>query len=356
MIRGGILAKAKLRNACPDTGRSPGGGVMRLASFRLAPVAAAIFIAPIATDSSAAAGWKPDKPVEFVVQAAAGGGSDIFARSLAKILADEKIVTVPINVVNKPGGSGAVAYSYLNGKKGDPHVIASMTVGYLTTPIQGHSPVSYKNFTNTAVLAVEDYVGVVREDSPYKTLKDLIEAAKKKPNGIRVGGSSPSGSDAIIKHRLEKAAGIKLNFIVFQSGGEVNAALLGGNVDFASPNPSEATELIKAKRLRPLAMFSPARLDNWKDVPTAKELGIDVTLDQFRGVITAGGITQEQAQFWEEAMVKMAKTAGFKKYLDDNGLRPLLKVGSEAVKYLEEENRSYTQILTELGILKKKKQ
>ena len=327
---------------------------MRLASFRLASVAAAIVLAPVATDS-AAADWKPDKPVEFVVQAAAGGGSDIFARSIAKILADEKIVTVPINVVNKPGGSGAIAYSYLNGKKGDPHVIASMTVGYLTTPIQGHSPVSYKNFTNTAVLAVEDYVGVVRADSPYKTLKDLIEAAKKKPNGIRVGGSSPSGSDAIIKHRLEKAAGIKLNFIVFQSGGEVNAALLGGNVDFASPNPSEATQLMKAGRLRALAMFSPERLDNWKDVPTAKELGIDVTLDQFRGVIAAGGITQEQAKFWEDAMVKMARSPGFKKYLDDNGLRPLMKTGAEALKYLEAENKAYTEILTELGILKKKK-
>jgi putative tricarboxylic transport membrane protein len=329
---------------------------MRQLAFRTATIAAAIAFAPAATVLAAqAAAWKPDKPVEFVVQAAAGGGSDIFARTIAKILADEKIVTVPINVVNKPGGSGAIAYSYVNGKKGDPHLIASMTVGYLTTPIQGHSPVSYKNFTNTAVLAVEDYVGVVRADSPYKTLKDLIEAAKKKPNGIRVGGSSPSGSDAIIEHRLEKAAGVQLNFIVFQSGGEVNAALLGGNVDFASPNPSEATELMKAGRLRALAMFSPERLGNWKDVPTAKELGYNVTLDQFRGVIAAGGITKEQAQFWEDAMVKMSKTAGFKKYLDDNGLRPLTKVGAEALKYLEEENKSYTEILTELGIVKKKK-
>lgn len=327
---------------------------MRHALLRCSTVAAAIVLAPAVTAFAAQSGWKPEKSVEFVVQAAAGGGSDIFARTIAKILADEKIVTVPIQVVNKPGGSGAIAYSYLNGKKGDPHVIASMTVGYLTTPIQGHSPVSYKNFTNTAVLAVEDYVGVVRADSPYKTLKDLIAAAKQKPNGIRVGGASPSGSDAIIRNRLEKAAGIKLNFIVFQSGGEVNAALLGGNVDFASPNPSEATQLMKAGRLRALAMFSPERLDNFKDVPTAKELGLDVTLDQFRGVVAAGGITKDQAQFWEDAMVKMAKSAGFKKYIDDNGLRPLLKTGAEALKYLDSENQSYTAILTELGTVKKK--
>jgi putative tricarboxylic transport membrane protein len=298
--------------------------------------------------------WKPEKPVEFLVQSAAGGGSDIFARTIAKALTDSKAVTVPINVVNKPGGSGAVAYSYLNTKKGDPHVIATATGSYITTPVQGHSPVSHKDFSNVAILAVEDYVGVVRADSPYKSLKELIATAKQKPNAIRVGGSGPAGSDAIIRHRLEKAAGVKLNFIVFQSGGEVNAALLGGSVDFASPNPSEATQLIKAKRIRPLAMFSPERLDNWKDVPTAKEQGINVTLEQFRGVVAPSGISKEQALFWQNAMVKMFQSPVFQKYLDENGLRPLVKVGNEADKYLDEQYDFYKEILTELGLVKKK--
>jgi len=326
--------------------------------FLLAAVAAAP-LAPAADSGSAipklpASSWKPEKPVEFVVQSAAGGGSDIFARTIAKALAEEKIVTVPINVVNKPGGSGAIAYSYLNQKKGDPYVIATATGSYITTPVQGHSPVSHKSFTNLAILAVEDYVGVVRADSPYKSLKDLIEAAKKKPNSIRVGGSGPAGSDAIIRNRLEKAAGVKLNYIVFQSGGEVNAALLGGNVDFASPNPSEAAQLVEAKRLRPIAMFSSERLDNWKDVPTAKEQGINVTLDQFRGVVGASGLTKDQVLFWENAMVKLFQSPGFKKYLDENGLRPLLKVGNDADKYLDEQYDFYKDVLTELGMVKKK--
>ena len=338
---------------------------MRLTALRTASIAAAIVLTPLAASFAAqsdsavpklpASSWKPQEPVEFLVQSAAGGGSDIFARSLAKVLTDEKIVTVPINVVNKPGGSGAVAYSYLNQKKGNPHIIATATGSYITTPIQGHSPVSYKNFSNLAILCVEDYVGVVRADSPYKSLKELIAAAKKKPNSIRVGGSGPAGSDAIIRHKLEKAAGVKLNFIVFQSGGEVNAAQLGGSVDFASPNPSEATELIKANRLRPLAMFSPERLEKWSDVPTAREQGIDVTLDQFRGVVAAGGLTKDQALFWQNAMVKLFQSPGFKKYLDDNGLRPLLRVGDEAEKYIADETTVYTQILTELGMVKKKK-
>jgi putative tricarboxylic transport membrane protein len=336
---------------------------MRCTALRCTFVAALI-AAPVCTVFAAQSGttvpnvpasnWKPDKPVEFLVQSAAGGGSDIFARTMAKALATEKIVTVPINVVNKPGGSGAVAYSYLRAKRGDPHVIATATGSYLTTPIQGQSPVSYKDFTNLAILCVEDYVAVVRTESPYKTLKEVIEAARKKPNGIRFGGSSVGSSDSIVEYRLEKAAGIQLNYIVFQSGGEVNAALLGGSVDMASPNPSEAAQLIQAKRLRPIAMFSPERLKNWPDVPTAKEQGIDVTLEQFRGVVAPSGLTNDQSLFWQNAMVKLFQSSEFRNYLENNGLRPLLKVGDDAGKYLAQENEFYTKVLTDLGVAKKK--
>ncbi|RPI41794.1 MAG: tripartite tricarboxylate transporter substrate binding protein [Betaproteobacteria bacterium] len=337
---------------------------MRFPTLLAACLASAITAAPVATAFAQAgtavpklpeAKWKPDRPVEFVVQAAAGGGSDIFARTMAKIMTAEKIVTVPINVVNKPGGSGAVAYSYLKTKRGDPHVIATATSSYLTTPIQGHSPVSYRDFTNTAVLCVEDYVAVVRTESPFKTLKDLVEAAKKKPNGVRIGGSSVGSSDNIIENRLEKAAGIQLNYIVFQSGGEANAALLGGSVDMAGPNPSEAAQLIQAKRLRPIAMFSPQRLEKWPDVPTAREQGYDVTLEQHRGIVAAGGLTKDQELFWQNAAVKLFQSADFKKYMSDNGLRPLLKVGDESQKYIAEQEKFYAEILTELGIAKKKK-
>lgn len=300
-----------------------------------------------------ASSWKPDQPVEFVVQASAGGGSDIFARTMADIMGKHGLVDVPVNVVNKSGGSGAVAYAYMSTKQGDPHVIATATSSYLTTPIQGHSPVSYKDFTNLAVLCVEDYVGVVNAESPYKTLTDLVEAAREKPNSIRIGGSSVGSSDNIIENRLEKAAGIQLNYIVFQGGGEANAALLGGNVDLAGPNPSEAAQLIEAGRLRPVAMFSAERLENWPDVPTAREQGFDVTLEQHRGVILPAGLTDDQVLFWQNVMVKLFQTDEFKKYLDDNGLRPLLKVGDDSERYIAEQHEYYQEILTELGIAKK---
>ncbi len=332
---------------------------MRSKSCLAACVAVAVTVSAtvpaFAQGGANAPGWKPERPVEFVVQAGAGGGSDLFARTMAQILTKEKIVNVPVNVVNKPGGSGAVAYSYVNGKKGDPHLIATATSSYLTTPIQGHSPVSYKDFVNIAILCAEDYVGVVRNESPYKSLKELIAAAKAKPNAIRVGGSSVGSSDHIIAMMMNKAAGVKLNFIVFQSGGEANAALLGGSIDFAGPNPSEAAQLIAAKRLRPIAMFSPERLPQWKDVPTAREQGFDITFEQHRGLILPGGLSKEQVAFWRDAIVKMFETPAFKKYMDDNGLRPLLKVGDDAEKYIADRNQVYVEIMTELGLAKQPK-
>ncbi|MEX2642772.1 MAG: tripartite tricarboxylate transporter substrate binding protein [Acetobacterales bacterium] len=335
---------------------------MRFAALGSACAAVAIAIAPMAT-ASAQSGtsipnlpestWKPEKPVEFVVQAGAGGGSDIFARTMAEIMRKEGIVESPINVVNKPGGSGAIAYAYVSTKKADPHVIATATSSYLTTPIQGQSPVSHKDFEDIAIVAVEDFVGVVRTESPYKTLTEMIDAAKKSPNSIRVGGSSVGSSDNIIETLLEKATGAKLNFIVFLSGGQANAALLGGNVDFAGPNPSEAQQLIEAGRLRPIAMFSPERLDNWPDVPTAREQGIDVTLEQHRGVIAPSGLTDQQSLFWQNAFVKLFQTEDFKKYMQNNGLRPLLRAGDDAEAYIAERSKFYEEILTELGLAKK---
>jgi putative tricarboxylic transport membrane protein len=111
--------------------------------------------------------------------------------------------------------------------------------------------------------------------------------------------------------------------------------------------------LIAAGRLRPLAMLSPERLENWPDVPTAREQGYDVTLEQHRGVILPGGLTDQQSLYWQNVMVGLFKSEGFKKYMADNGLRPLLRIGADGEKYIAEQNQYYTEILTELGIAKK---
>lgn len=325
------------------------GGAGSTASPTPAPATSA----PAAATSTPAPTWTPTKDVELVVQAAAGGGSDIFARKIADVLTKEKLSAKPINVVNKPGGSGAVAYAYVKQKQSDPHFIATVTLSYLTTPLSNTSAgYTYSELSNIAILAVDDFVAVVKDDASYKTLKDIVDAAKSKgPKQIKVGGTQVGSSDSIIPALIEQAAGVQFNYITFQSGGEVNAALLGGTVDFAIANPAEALSLVQGKKLRAVASFSPEPLKGWT-ATTAKSQGIDVVWEQFRGITAPGGLKDVEQTYWADALEKMTKTADWAKYLDDNTLRPVFKKGTDAKKYLDDQNTMLKTVLTKLGVIK----
>ena len=302
------------------------------------------------SSAPAAAAWEPSEPIELIVQADAGGGSDIFARQIGELLSSEGIVSQPINVVNKPGGSGAVAYAYLAQKGVNPHFLATVTLSYLSTPLQQDTGIAYSDFSNLVVLAVDDFIAVVPADSPYETLEDLVAAAEESPDEIRVGGTQLGSSDSIIPALIEQAADVQFNFITFESGGEVNAAVLGGTVDFAIANPGEAKSLIDGGELRAISSFSPERLEGF-DVPTATEQGYDVTWEQFRGIIAPGGISAEERAYWEGALATMAESSTWQEYLEENALRPLLLTGDDAEQYIAEQSAALEPVLADLGLI-----
>ena len=324
---------------------SCGGGGTGAAPTATATTAATT--APTATPA-----WTPTRPIELVVQAAAGGGSDIFARKIADILVKEKIVSQPINVVNKPGGSGAVAYNYVLGKKADPHVLATVTLSYLSTPLQEKPGYTYPDFTNLVTLATDDFIAVVKQESSYQSLADLIAAAKAKPKEIKVGGTQVGSSDSIIPALIEGAAGVQFNYITFRSGAEVNTAILGGTVDWTAANPGEAKALIDGKKLRGVAVFSPEPLKGFESVKTARSQGTDVVWEQFRGIIAPGGISAAERAYWTKALTDLTKSAEWSKYLEENSLRPLVKSGADVDKFLDAQNAQLKAVLTKLGLIK----
>jgi putative tricarboxylic transport membrane protein len=306
--------------------------------------------APAASSAPPAAAWEPTGPIELIVQADAGGGSDIFARQIAELLSAEELVTQPINVVNKPGGSGAVAYAYLQQKGVDPQFLATVTLSYLSTPLQQDTGFTYEDFSNLVILAVDDFIAVVPADSPYETLEDVVAAAEASPDEIRVGGTQLGSSDSIIPALIEQAADVEFNYITFESGGEVNAAVLGGTVDFAIANPGEALSLIEGGELRAISSFSPERLEGF-DIPTAQEQGFDVTWEQFRGIIAPGGLADEERAYWEDALAQMAESTAWQDYLEQNTLRPLVLTGDEAEDYIAEQSAALEAVLTDLGVI-----
>jgi putative tricarboxylic transport membrane protein len=178
---------------------------------------------------------------------------------------------------------------------------------------------------------------VAQPGSKYKSIKDMIEAAKKSPDMVKVSGTGATGSDAIATALINDTLKIKLNYIPFQSGGEAAAAILGGHVDVAISNPNELVPHIEAKKLVPLAVFSAQRLPILKDTPTMKELGYDVVISQGRGVVAPAGVPKDQQQFLVELMRKITQTKAWAEYANKNAMSVRFLNAEDYSKYLEEE-------------------
>jgi len=300
------------------------------------------------------AGKYPEKPITMIIHAGAGGGSDIFGRTMAAAFEKEKLLPQPLVVENKPGGSGGIAFAYVAGKKKDPYFLLTAVTSFMTTPLMGLTPVGLKDFTPVANFAFDEYMLMVNVNSKFKSAKDAIDFAKANPKKVTVGGTQLGSSDSICAYLIEKAAGVQFNYIVFNGGGEVNAALLGGHIDMAVSNPGEALELYKSGKVRILGVFAEKRLTGAPDVPTLKEQGINVLYVQNRGLVAPADIPADARKTLEEAFAKYMKTDIFKKYLADNMLSPAWMDSDTFGKWLEKENDRYAVVLKDMNLIKKK--
>src|SRR5688572_2556021 len=189
------------------------------------------------TPCAAQSAWKPEKPVEFVVLSAPGGGNDRTARLLQKIWREAKWLE-NINVLNKPGGGGALAYTYVSQHPGDGHYIAVVRKGVLTNHILGRSALHYTELTPLAVMANEPNAIAVRADFPVKTARDLGEQLKADPQSITTSvGSTRGGPSHMMVVQLAKLAGgdaRKLKIVTFSGSAESVTNLLGGHIQAIS--------------------------------------------------------------------------------------------------------------------------
>ncbi|MBI3079968.1 MAG: tripartite tricarboxylate transporter substrate binding protein, partial [candidate division NC10 bacterium] len=265
-------------------------------------VLAAAILATAAAGPAAAA--FPEKAIEIIAPANPGGGWDLTSRSTAKVLTEEKLVTQPITVTNMPGGSGAVAIAHVMTKrKGDGHLLIAASPALTFTMALKRTPHTYNDVTPVAAIATDYGAIVVRKDSPFKSLKDLLEAYRKNPADVSVaGGSAPGSQDHVKIAKVIKAAGMdptKVKYVPHQGGGEAMASLLGGHTVAASPDVSEIVGQVEAGEVRVLALLSEKRLGgSLKDAPTAIEQGVNATYIVWRGFYAAPGISKEATDFW----------------------------------------------------------
>jgi putative tricarboxylic transport membrane protein len=312
---------------------------------------AAFFSITSATISSA---WTPSKPVEVIVQAAPGGGSDVIARTIASIMESEKLSPVPFVVINKPGGGSVVGTTYVAQQKGNPHVLATYHSGNLVAPIPaGVELARAKNLTVIAVIAIDEQLLVVKEDSPYKTVRDIVAEAKRRPGTMTVAGTTTGQDDHICNRLLERSADIKLRYVPFNSGGETVTALLGGHVDFIWANPSEFAPQLEAKQVRALGVAREERLPYMKSIPTFKEEGFNVTWKMFRAIIAPSGIGSDAIVFYENALKKMSESSRWKEgYIKKYMLTQSWMGHTAATKFVAEQEQVAVAVLKELGLIK----
>ena len=324
---------------------------------RLAPalLACALLVAPLSGAAYAQAKY-PAKTVEVVVPYAPGGGTDNLMRMIVGIIEEHKWSPTPINVVNRAGGSGAIGYTYLIGKKGDSHVIAGATPMVVSGKIEGRLSGNHRDaMTILMIVAIDELMLSVREESPFKTIDDFVKAAREKPGQLTVGGSATNSEDHIFTYLFEQAAKIKVKYVPFNSGGEVTTALMGGHIDAAVENPNEIVAQIEAKKARNLAVAARKRLADAPDVPTFAERGYEFFWEQYRGVVGPADMSPEAVKWWQDTLKKVTETPKWKdQYIKRNLLTPTAWVGEEANKYLDGLNGKYDKALNDLGAIKKK--
>jgi putative tricarboxylic transport membrane protein len=306
----------------------------------------------VSTPAALAQGFKPTRPVELVVHTGPGGGSDVLARAIAVMAEKEKLLPVRMQVVNKSGGSGAVASAYLAEKRGDPHTLGLFTGVWLTTPLtSAEAKVTLRDLTPIARLVLEPAVIAVKADAPYKTLADFIDAAKKDPGQLKQSGGSVTSRDNVVRQLLQKATGSRWAFVSFPGGGERIAALLGGHVNMMVIEPEEAGEHIRAGNMRLLAQVSETRLPSYPNVPTLKEAGFDVpVVPQVRGVVAPPGIPKENIEYWEDFFRRLTRTPSWRKYIADNQFEDGYQNAAELAKFYDEFTGRMREILKDAGI------
>ena len=329
--------------------------------------AALVTLVAVGTVSIAqAAGWEPTKPVEFVIPAGTGGGADQMARLIQGIVAKHNLMKQSLIPVNKSGGAGAEGFLAVKEAKGDPHKIVITLSNLFTTPLATGVPFNWKDMTPVAMMALDQFVLWVNAESPHKTAKDFIAAAKVAATDpakrFKMGGTGSKQEDQILTVSMEKATGTKFTYLPFKGGGDVAVQLVGKHVDSTVNNPIEAVAQWRAGTLRPLCVFDDTRMPykakvtttmSWNDIPTCAEAGVPTDYMMLRVIFMPSGVTPEQVNFYVELLKKVRETPEWKKFMEDGAFNTTFMTGKEYTSWVQKNEILHRDLMKEAGFLAK---
>jgi putative tricarboxylic transport membrane protein len=291
--------------------------------------------------------------LKMMIPANPGGGWDSTGRALGKALQDAGLAS-SVTYENKGGAAGAIGLAqFVNASKGDPNALMVMGAVMLGGIITGKPPVSVTQATPIARLTSEYNVFVLPQNSPFKTMQDVVDAMKKDPASVKWGGGSRGSTEHIAAAMIAREVGVdaaKINYVPFRGGGEATAAILGGNVTVGGSGYSEFQQYIEAGKMKPIGVTSETRLKGI-NVPTLKEQGINVVIGNWRGVYAPPGITAEQRKALTDLVVAATKHKSWQEALEKNNWTPALLAGKAFEDFVDADFASLRATMVKAGMI-----
>lgn len=300
---------------------------------------------------TAVAQWTPKKPVEFIIMAGTGGGADQIARFMQGLIEQKDLSPRPFIPINKAGGSGAEALRYMQDRAGDDHTILVTLNSFYTTPLtQPDIGVEISKFTPIARMAMDTFLLWVPGDSDIADLETYGKTIKEKGKDWRMGGTGTGQEDSVLTAMLEAEFDTDITYIPFSGGGDVAANLVGGHIDSTVNNPAEQNEFYRAGRSKPLVQFTEERMEQYSDIPTAKELGHDIQYLMQRSINGPPEMSEDAQKFYIDLFEQIFNSEEWKEYCASEGLFcEEFLAGDELAEFHTAQFERHKKLIDEVG-------
>ena len=308
-----------------------------------------LLVIPNLIGMATAAGF-PEKEISVMVPFAPGGATDLMFRGVGAVL--EKELKVPIIYDNREGGGGAVGWAWLARQKPDGYITGAFSISVILQQYTGVAGISIDQFTYFGHVGFVDGALAVKADSPFKTLRDLVDYAKKNPGVVTVGNSGTGSLWHLCAEGLARKAGVQFTHVPFQGGKPAAVAMLGGHVMVSSSSVGEVYEFVKAGRARILGIPSGERFSLIPDIPTFKEEGYDFVFGGVNGLIGPKGVPENIVKTLSNALEKAVKSAEYRSTMEKFMMKPNYMDHKDYTAWVFNESPNIHELLKQVGLAK----
>lgn len=311
-------------------------------------------VASAALTVSATAGFA----AECIAPANPGGGWDFTCRQIGKIMHDIGAVEKPVQVTNMAGGGGGLAYTHVVSERADDKdlIVAASSATATRLAQNAYAGMTADQVRFVGAIGIDPGVIAVAADSPYKSLKDLVDAAVSDPSSVAfAGGSAVGGFDHLKPLMILKEGGLaditKVKYIGVDGGADAVTQTVGGFTQAMTGDISEIVGFLRSGDVRALAVLTEERVPGFDEIPTAKEQGYDVVAGNWRGLYVPKDISDSDFQMWAERLQKVAESAEWKEAMTANGLAPFTMVGNDFQGYIDGLVADIRQMSKDIGVI-----